>query len=142
MHLTNTMTIDPTVNVCISIVFILIHNTRSGHFTSKPHAAIGHHDRLFSSGHYTASDMCCNEVYCWSDDRVTFCANSNIRDPPTVYAMMYTLLDEQGVSLWLKMEGGSPLHCYGAGIFTLFTLYLAGGGIGTENCRVNYVFSS
>ena len=35
---------------------------------------------MLSSGHYTASAICCNEFYYCNDDRITVCDKSNIRD--------------------------------------------------------------
>ena len=71
----------------------LDQHIKSGQFTFGLHAVIDHHGQLLSSGHYTASIICCNDVYYCNDDRITVCNKSNIRDSQTVYIMMYKLLN-------------------------------------------------
>ena len=71
----------------------LDQHIKSGQFTFDLHAVIDHHGQLLSSGHYTASVICCNDIYYCNDDKITVCNKSNIRDSQTVYIMMYKLLN-------------------------------------------------
>ena len=52
------------------------------------HAIIDHHGQLLGSGHYTASVVCCNDVYYCNDNRSTVYDIGSIRDSPTVYIMI------------------------------------------------------
>ena len=65
----------------------------SGPFTFSLQATIDHHGPLMGSGHYTASVICCSEVFYCNDDRITIYNKDKIRDSATVYIIMYKLLD-------------------------------------------------
>ena len=64
----------------------------SGPFDFRLQAMVDHHGHSTGSGHYTASVICCSEVFYCNDSRVTVYSERNIRDSHAVYIVVYKLL--------------------------------------------------